>query len=1127
MCIAVAFLFAAAVPALAQTLRYDAGTWGEMSDTLRSPVPGARIALRAPFLVPGSVVVHMNGEVLAPERYQVNLHLGTIRFIGDLPKGAVVVVSYRKKPLLLSPVYSLRPAEVSRPDSTGLVAERVATPRPSEPEQPPGLNFGGTKSVSFSTGTNRGSTLDQSLEATVEGQLTPTLKVRAILSDNNLPVQPEGNTEELQYFDRVFVEAEGPNGRATVGDLSLDNHVSSFSPLTRQLRGIAASVWNGRGRVSAAGAETKGEFKSLEFRGTTGLQGPYPLLSQGRTTGDVIIAGTERVFVDGVHLQRGQNQDYVIDYDAGSITFTPRRLITTDTEIAVDFEVTAVRYARTTVLGAAEKLQLGAGLGLSFLFAREADDNSSPKNVTLSQADRDSIAAAGDDPKKAITSGITPTTPGPGLYVLVPADSLAGTPAHYRFDELQGDYSLTFVEVGQGHGDYRRAGISTRGIPYFEFTGANVGNYRTGRLLPLPESTDLYTARLERATGAITLDGEWNMSDHDANTLSTIGDENNRGNAGQVRVGLRRDGLWRMGLTGAASYLEDRFHSFDRVRPGYYYRDWNLEGVPLVGNERTYEGSADLSRARLGSTRYTLGRLERDQYQGWKQELTLQSGSLADRGLFARGLDSRMTAAGNDRTRTFGSLDAAYGFWRVVPSITLGTETYRNAFTAAADSGRAYNLLAIRLSSRAGSRVTWRIEDEQRQTDEVDTTTDDFRRARTDRTVTGSLAYRGTGATQGEVQVIHRSEDDHASGATHNTDLARLKGGSAWDPIGLRADADYEVSQNDVATLQRSVVLVGEGKGDYNAQGEAVGKGKGNYTVVFLPTTQSTPVHTVGFNLRLLWKPAHSGVNRGGPGGWVLRNISLDQTLGVREESTYEPAWKVYAMVPSALQRDSTTVFGTTTLRQDWSLLESHRNVSLTFRYLREDNEDNRFEGVRENTFSSEQALRFSRSISASLTGTVEAGRNVTQRGGEGLPAGTGSTYDVEAWSVLVGAGIVVRPGANLDLDVRGSNQQDAVSGAGQRSLKFQPRLVWRVADQINVFGTYELAEVQDDAGGPLVRPLIFAREGRSHHWSLTPNFRISKVISIYATYSGRNEEVFSGQRVTEHNFTLETRAYF
>ncbi|HEX6791785.1 MAG TPA: hypothetical protein VF247_10790 [Candidatus Krumholzibacteria bacterium] len=1123
-----ACLLAAALTAPARAQRYDARSWGEAADTLRAPAPGVRFTLGSAFIEPGSVIVYLNGQPLARDRYQVNLHLGTIRFNGDIPRDAVVIVTYRRKPVLMAPVYTLRPGDASAgaPD-TAAVPERIATPRPATAETPPGLTFGGTKSVSFSTGTNKGSTLDQSLEATVEGQLTPTLKVRAILSDNNLPVQPEGNTEELEYFDRVFVEVEGPNGRATVGDLSLDNRISTFSPLTRQLRGISGQVWNGRGRITGAGAETKGEFRSLEFRGTTGLQGPYALLSPGRTTGEVIIAGTERVYVDGARLQRGQNQDYVIDYDAGNITFTPRRLITTDTEIAVDFEVTAEKYDRATVLGAAEKLQLGGGVGVSFLFAREADDDGSPKNLTLSQADRDSIAAAGDDPRRALTGGVTPATPGQGLYVLVPADTLLGVPEHYQFDELLGDLLVSFVEVGTGQGDYRRAGLSTRGIPYFEFTGAGGGSYRVGRLLPLPEASNLYTARLERPTGALTIDAEWNLSDHDANTLSPIDDDDNQGNAGQVRVGLRRDGAWRMGLTGAASYLEDRFHSFDRVRPGYFYRDWNLEGVPLVGDEKTAEVSADVARAKLGSARYTLGRLERDGYDGWKHEATLLSGTLADRGVSLRGLESNMNADANQRTRRFGSADAAFGIWRVVPSVTLGAEEYRNAFVAAPDSGRAYRLVAARLSSRNAARLTWRLEAENRDTDAIDALSDEFERARNDRTYSGTLAYRGAGATHGEMQIIHRRETDEATGAARTTDLARLKGGSGWDPIGLRADADYEVSQNDAQTLQRSVVFVGEGKGDYNELGEAVGKGKGAYTVVFLPTTLSIPVHTVGFNLHLIWKPQTNPSTRGGIGGWVLRNVSLDQTLGVREESTYEPAWKIYAMLPSALQRDSTTVFGTTTLRQDWSLLQSHRNVSLTYRYLREDSEDNRFEGVRENTFTNEHALRFSRSISARLTGTLEGARNVNRREGAGLPAGTGSTYDVETWSALVGAGIVLRPGATLDLDVRAATLQDEPSGAGQRSLKFQPRLVWRVADQVNVFGTYELARVRDDEGNPIVRPIVFAREGTSHRWSLTPNVRVSKIISIYATYSGRNEEVFSGKRVTEHDFRLETRAYF
>jgi hypothetical protein len=161
--------------------------------------------------------------------------------------------------------------------------------------------------------------------------------------------------------------------------------------------------------------------------------------------------------------------------------------------------------------------------------------------------------------------------------------------------------------------------------------------------------------------------------------------------------------------------------------------------------------------------------------------------------------------------------------------------------------------------------------------------------------------------------VIHRREEDRATGVERNTDLARLKAGGEWNPIRLRADADYEVSQNDAVTLQRSVVFVGEGKGDYNELGEEVGKGKGSFTVVFLPTTDTTPVHTVGFNLRLQWKPSQASGQRGGPGGWLLRNLARPD-LGVREETTTSRRGRC-TRCPLASQRQHHR-FGTTTLRQ-------------------------------------------------------------------------------------------------------------------------------------------------------------------------------------------------------------------
>jgi hypothetical protein len=402
-----------------------------------------------------------------------------------------------------------------------------------------------------------------------------------------------------------------------------------------------------------------------------------------------------------------------------------------------------------------------------------------------------------------------------------------------------------------------------------------------GESLPLPTSLDVATARIARQKGTLTFDGEWNVSEYDRNLFSSQDDDDNMGNAGQFKIGVARDGDWRLGLSGQASVLEDRFQSFDRARPAYYYRDWNLEDVELVGRETTQEVALSAARARLGSVRLTSSRLHRDDYQGWKQEGVLVSGQLDDRGLSARVFESDVDGTDNVRTRRHLTAEAAYGVWKVVPGITYGSEDYLSAYTTQPDSGRAYQLVGAHLTSRGQARLSWRLDGERRDTRTIDPVTDEFADARRDDTVSGSLGYRSAGSTRAELQVIHRREDDLQNASESTTDLARLKAGSAWDAIGLRADADYEVSQADVATLQRSVVFVGEGQGDYNAIGEPVGKGKGSYMLVFLPTPDTTPVHTVGFNLRVGWKPSQRPHTATGFGGWILRNVSLDQTLGV------------------------------------------------------------------------------------------------------------------------------------------------------------------------------------------------------------------------------------------------------
>ena len=60
----------------------------------------------------------------------------------------------------------------------------------------------------------------------------------------------------------------------------------------------------------------------VTFTGQEGNQGPYKLRGNNGELYVLVISGSERVFVNGILLTRGENNDYIIDYNAGEVIFT-------------------------------------------------------------------------------------------------------------------------------------------------------------------------------------------------------------------------------------------------------------------------------------------------------------------------------------------------------------------------------------------------------------------------------------------------------------------------------------------------------------------------------------------------------------------------------------------------------------------------------------------------------------------------------------------------------------------------------------------------------------------------------------------------------------------------------------
>ncbi len=84
----------------------------------------------------------------------------------------------------------------------------------------------------------------------MEGNLSEDLKVSAVITDQNIPYQPEGNTQQIRDFDNVFIKLYNDQFEVIAGDIVLQNPVkeSYFLKYYKNVQGLAMKAHTSVGK---------------------------------------------------------------------------------------------------------------------------------------------------------------------------------------------------------------------------------------------------------------------------------------------------------------------------------------------------------------------------------------------------------------------------------------------------------------------------------------------------------------------------------------------------------------------------------------------------------------------------------------------------------------------------------------------------------------------------------------------------------------------------------------------------------------------------------------------------------------------------------------------------------------
>lgn len=572
-----------------------------------------------------------NFKVLTPENTPIDstnytVNFGLAQLIIDKEKYPEIIVEYYRYPDFITKVYAPfdKRLIVESTENTEKLYSETTNKKPQNVKLFDGLTTQGFIARGVTSGNNQNAVTNSTLDLTISGKLSDKVGIRANIFDTNFPLQQSGYSQNITDFDRIFVELYSKNWNLKGGDLSLKNNTSYFLNFEKQVSGVevGASI-NKEINIGASGAIVRGKFSAFNFVGIEGNQGPYKIFGSNNESAIIIVEGSDRVFVNGEQISRGENEEYIIDYNLAEIRFNTTFPITNDMRIRVEFQYSDRNYTRFITYEKASYTT--KTVSVSGYFYNENDAKNQPIQQSLTDTQKQILASAGNDKGKMITPSAFPDEFSANR-IQYKKTTISGAEAfEYTTNENDTVFSVTFTNVGASNGDYivdKTIAIGT----IYKYVGKNLGNFNPVIQLIAPTKLQVAVVNTQYTPSEKTkINAELAYSDNDANLFSTIDDEKNKRVA--TKIGWQQqliDKGWAISSDINYKFIQSNFQTVQRFQAVEFNRNWNLDNP--IGNQHELGTSLLFDNKKNTKISYTFQHLSfSDSFSGNKHSIASET----------------------------------------------------------------------------------------------------------------------------------------------------------------------------------------------------------------------------------------------------------------------------------------------------------------------------------------------------------------------------------------------------------------------------------------------------------------------------------------------------------------------